>query len=81
MPAVVHRRVISPVLAVKGRGFETIPIGSIIETSDDLREPGLNSIRFGTEELFAFTRDIEERSQQIDQPQEMVRSLVGDIES
>jgi len=65
MPVVRHR-VASPILmTTKARGFVTIPVGSIIETSDSLDEPGLHSVRFGDEELFAFTRDIEERSERI----------------
>ena len=67
---VVRRRVVSPILATKARGFVTLPVGSIIETSDSLDEPGLHSIKLGNEELFAFTRDIEERSEPIDQPAE-----------
>ena len=65
---VVRRRVVSPILATKARGFVTLPVGSIIETSDSLDEPGLHSIKLGNEELFAFTRDIEERSERIDRP-------------
>ena len=64
---VVRRRVVSPILATKARGFVTLPVGSIIETSDSLDEPGLHSIKLGNEELFAFTRDIEERSERIGQ--------------
>jgi hypothetical protein len=67
MPSVVRHRVFSPILTTtKARGFVTLPSGSIIETSDCLDEPGLHSIRLGNEELFAFTRDIEERSERID---------------
>ena len=65
MSAVVQRRVLSPVLAVKPNGFETIPVGSIIEAPDNLDQPGLQSIRFGTVELLAFTRDIRERSERV----------------
>ena len=69
MLSVVRHRVFSPILTTtKARGFVTIPAGSIVETSDDMYEPGLHSIRLGNEELFAFTRDIEERSERIDAP-------------
>jgi hypothetical protein len=67
MPAVVHCRVLSPFLASQtgrqGASFVTILPGPIIETSGDLDEPGLHCIRVGDQELFAFTRDINERSE------------------
>ena len=66
MPSVVRHRVVSPILTTnKALGFVTLPVGSIIETADSLDEPGLRFIRLGNEELFAFTRDIEERSELI----------------
>jgi hypothetical protein len=45
------------------RGFVTLPAGSVIEASDSLDEPGPHSVRFGNDELFAFTRDIDERAE------------------
>jgi hypothetical protein len=67
MPSPVLRRLVSPILSTtQARRFLTLPVGSIIETSDSLDEPGLHSVRLGNEELFAFTRDIEERSERID---------------
>lgn len=75
MPSVVQRRITSPVVAVKPHGFETIPVGSIVETPNDLHEPGLHAIRFGDEELFAFRRDIDERSEAVDAPPESRESL------
>jgi hypothetical protein len=76
MLSVVRHRVFSPILTTtKARGFVTIPAGSIVETSDDMYEPGLHSIRLGNEELFAFTRDIEERSERIDSPGAIFRSV------
>jgi hypothetical protein len=58
---------VSPLLTTnKARGFVILPVGSIIETSDNLDEPGLHSVKFGGEELFAFTRDIEERTEPIE---------------
>ena len=76
MPFVVRFRVVSPMLATKARGFVTLPVGSIIETSDSLDEPGLRSVKFGNEELFAFTRDIEERSERIDSSAESEEVVV-----
>ena len=74
---VVRRRVVSPILTTTQAGrFFTIPVGSIIDTSDNLDQPGLHSITFGDEELFAFTRDIEERSERIDQPAESEEVIV-----
>ena len=71
MPTVVRFRVTSPFLAVgssQHRGFITIPQGSVIETSDDLEEPGLHSMKLGHENLFAFARDIGERTEPMDFP-------------
>jgi hypothetical protein len=69
MPTVVRFRVTSPFLAVGSSqqgGFVTIPRGAVIETSDDLREPGLHLMKLGPENLFAFARDIEERTEPMD---------------
>src|SRR5437879_5327047 len=66
MPSVVRRRVVSPMFGIKNRAFVTIPAGAIIEMSADLDQPGLYSIMLGDEELFAFTRDIKERTERID---------------
>jgi hypothetical protein len=75
MPSVVRHRVVSPFLAIRAltkvHGFVILPVGSIIETSDSLDDPGLHSVRLGDEELFAFTRDIEERSERIDRPEDV----------
>jgi hypothetical protein len=71
MLSAVRHRVFSPILTTtKARGFVTIPVGSIIETSDNMHEPGLHSIRLADEELFAFAPDIQERSERIDSPAE-----------
>lgn len=77
MPHIVHRRVVSPVLAVRpetqcDRGFVTVPPGSIIELLDDLREPGLYRITLGTVELLAFARDIQERTEHLEERTEPI---------
>jgi hypothetical protein len=78
MPSVVRFRVVSPILTTtKARGFVTLPVGCIIETAESLDEPGLRSIRLGDEELFAFTRDIEERSELIGTSPESDEVLSG----
>jgi hypothetical protein len=77
MPFVVRYRVVSPIVTIKARGFLTLPAGSVIEVSDSLDEPGLHSVRFGDEELFAFTRDIEERSELIGASAEFDEVVVG----
>jgi len=64
MPSIV-RRLVSPIIATKARGFVTLPVGSIIEAPDSLEEPGLRSVRFGGEEIFTFTRDIQERTEPV----------------
>jgi hypothetical protein len=71
MPSAVRFRVVSPIPTTnKARAFVTLSVGSVIETSVSLNDPGLHSVMFGNEELFAFTRDSEERSEPIDQPAE-----------
>jgi hypothetical protein len=70
MPAVARRRVVSPLLAfvaiAKTPALVTIARGSIIETSeDDLHQPGLHPIQIEDRELFAFARDITERSERL----------------
>lgn len=67
MSGVVRHRVVSPILSTNKVGFVTIPAGSIIESSGDLLEPGLHAVTLDGQELFAFARDLEERTQLIDQ--------------
>lgn len=65
----IHLRVKSPFLAIATpprHEFVTIPAGAIIETLDDLAEPGLHPMKFGGVALLAFTRDIKERTEQIE---------------
>ena len=78
MQSVARFRVVSPLLAVhppdrKGK-FVTVPTGSIIETRDDIGSPGLIEIRLDDEQLLAFTRDIKERAEVVD---EGVFEIVG----
>lgn len=67
MPAIVLRRVVSPILAVTAvaqrHRFVTISSGAIIETSVEGSRPGLRPIRLEGQELFAFNGDIEDRSE------------------
>ena len=65
-----YYRVVDSFVAVtspeRARGtFTTVPSGSIIETDSDLQEPGLIEIRLRDETLWAFTRDIQERSEKL----------------
>jgi hypothetical protein len=48
------------------RRFVTIPVGSIIETSDDLHQPGFVQIKVDGKTLLAFKRDIEERTHPVE---------------
>jgi hypothetical protein len=70
MAIVVRFHVTSEILAVPAqtadRGFVTIPAGAVIETSDDLVEPGLHRVTFDCKDLLAFTRDIRERTEHIE---------------
>jgi hypothetical protein len=64
-----YLRVRSPFMAVAtspSHKFVTIPAGAIIETFDDLAEPGLHRVKFGNVDLMAFSRDIHERTEQFE---------------
>ena len=67
MTHTAHLQVVSPILAVDARssGFVTLPAGAVIETSDDLAEPGLHEVRCYDKTLLAFTRDIHERTKEL----------------
>jgi len=68
MTRVIQLRVKSSIVAVppvQHHGFVTIPAGSIIESLDDLVEPGLHRVRFNGKDLLVFTRDIFERTERI----------------
>ena len=69
MPLAVLLRVKSSILAVpmaRHHGFVTIPVGSMIETADDLSHPGFRRVTFDDRELLVFARDIRERTERID---------------
>ena len=61
---VVRFRVVSPFVAfhtvVTNKPFLTVPIGSIIETREEVHSPGLFEIRLNDQPLLAFMRDIDE---------------------
>ena len=64
----VRFHVTSEILALATRSdhrFVTIPAGSMIDTSEDLAQPGLHHVFFHGQELLAFTRDIRERTYQV----------------
>ena len=64
--AVVHFHVKSPFTAVTAtpdHKFVTIPAGVIIDSSDDVKEPGLRRIVCDGRDLLAFARDIRERAE------------------
>jgi len=65
-----YYRVLNSFVAVTGPEpshgtFATVPSGAIIETENDLQEPGLIEIRLRDQTLWAFTRDIQERSEKL----------------
>lgn len=61
---VARFRVVSPFLVfhavVTNKPFLTVPVGSIIETHQEVHSPGLFEIRLNDQPLLAFMRDIEE---------------------
>lgn len=68
-----YYRVVSSFVAVtnpeRSRGsFATVPSGAIIEADSDLEEPGLIEIRLRDQILWAFARDIQERSEKLPEP-------------
>ena len=69
MAIILRFHVTSEILAVATQStdhhFVTIPIGSVIESSDDLAEPGLRHVSFDGKDLLAFTRDIRDRTAQV----------------
>jgi hypothetical protein len=76
MRSLFRRRVVSPIVGTKNGDLVTIPVGAIIEMSADLDQPGLYSVIVGDEEFFAFTRDIEERTERIDPSPEFRKVVV-----
>jgi hypothetical protein len=65
-----YYRVVSSFVAVtspeRSRGtFATVPSGTIIQTDSDLEEPGLIEIHMRNQSLWAFARDIQERSEKL----------------
>ena len=71
MLAAVRFCVVSPFEAIQpcidGPPFLTVPVGSIIETDEDIRSPGLAEIRWNNQPLLARMRDIEECAKPLDE--------------
>jgi hypothetical protein len=67
MPFVVRFRVVSTFEVIQpligGPPFVTVPSGSIIETQEEIRSPGLAEIRLNNQPFLARMRDIEERTE------------------
>ena len=70
MQAVLNLRVISPFLAMResnlSPAFLTVPKGAVLETSDELDQPGLVRIKLQDQPLFAFIRDLRESAEPLD---------------
>lgn len=66
MASAVRMHVTSDIMAVTVQPtiprFVNIPVGSVIETSNDLLQPGLHPVTFEGRELLAFAQDIQERA-------------------
>jgi hypothetical protein len=71
MPAVVRFRVISPFEVIQPcidePPFLTVPVGSTIETDEEIRSPGLAEIRWNNQPLLARMRDIEQCAKPLDE--------------
>ena len=50
----------------RSRRFVTIPAGAVIETSDELHQPGFVHVNLDGNIFLAFKRDIKERTQPIE---------------
>jgi hypothetical protein len=62
----IHLRVMSPLLALAATAdYVTIPETAVIETTDDLAEPGFTGYGISVKACWYFTRDIQERTQRI----------------
>jgi hypothetical protein len=71
MPTVVRFRVVSPFEVIEpcadGPPFVTVPVGSIIETNEEIRSPGVAEIRLNNQPLLARMRDIEQCAKPLDE--------------
>ena len=80
MQAVLNLRVTSPFFAIRqssqGPAFFTVPKGAVVETTEELEQPGLVPITVENQPLFAFLRDLRERAEPVDES-----SLKKDLES
>ena len=67
MIRIINLQVMSPIVSVEAKGskFIVIPVGSIVNTSDDFPEPGFHPVMYNGQDLLAFTRDIRERTEQL----------------
>ena len=66
MPETIRLQVTSPLLALDATAYYvTIPPSSVIETTDNLSEPGYHQVRYLGESLLVFTRDIRECTQPV----------------
>jgi hypothetical protein len=70
MQSVARFRVVSSFLAVhlsaQKERFMTVPVGAIIETSEDLQDAGMVTVTMNGAHLLAFHRDIMERAEPIE---------------
>jgi hypothetical protein len=68
--AVFQFRVVSPFLAMRessvSPAFLTVPKGAILETFNELHQPGLVLIKLADQMLFAFIRDLRESAEPFD---------------
>jgi len=77
-----YYRVVNSFVAVtdpeRSRGtFTTVPTGAIIEAASDLHPSGLIEIRLRDQSLWAFTSDIQERSEKLVETADRSRRASG----
>jgi hypothetical protein len=52
-------------IAVEKERFVTVPVGAVIETTEDLQEQGLLIVTLNGEDLLVFHRDMRERTESV----------------
>jgi hypothetical protein len=66
MNQTIRLHVKSPLPAIDAKSCcVTIPESSVIETTDDVSQPGFHRVRFDGQDLLAFGHDIQERTEQV----------------
>lgn len=70
MQAVLNLRVTSPFFALRESSLSpaslTVPKGAVVQTFNELNQPGLVRIKLADQPLFAFMRDLRESAEPVE---------------